>query len=96
MKTLIKEAAQLNENGVKMPARTAMPNQPMAKYTGWYFTGITKNGMAFKIFESFAPSLRKEYIRWVVDAKVTSTRERGISQAVQWIAEGKGSSQKYE
>jgi hypothetical protein len=40
-------------------------------------------------FEGLAFTHRKEYARWVVDAKREETRDRRVTQAVQMLREGK-------
>jgi hypothetical protein len=40
-------------------------------------------------FQSLAFTHRKEYARWVADAKREETRERRVTQAVQMLREGK-------
>lgn len=47
-------------------------------------------------FDSWAPSHRREYLEWIVDAKRPETRAKRISQAGEWIAEGKKRNWKYE
>jgi uncharacterized protein YdeI (YjbR/CyaY-like superfamily) len=96
MKSLIKEAVQLNEEGVKMPAKVTMTEKTVIATPDDLLAALKKNTKAFKVFESFAPSHRKEYNQWVLGAKTTATRERRIAQAIEWIAEGKGRNWKYE
>ena len=48
------------------------------------------------VFDSFAPSYRREYCEWVEDAKQSATRDRRIAQAVQWLGEGKKRNWKYD
>ena len=47
-------------------------------------------------FDGFAPSCRREYVEWVVEAKRPETRAKRIAQAVEWMAEGKRRNWKYE
>lgn len=47
-------------------------------------------------FDGFAPSHRREYLEWVVEAKRPETRAKRIAQAAEWIAEGKKRNWKYE
>lgn len=46
--------------------------------------------------DGFAPSHRREYVQWVVEAKRPETRAKRIAQAVEWLAEGKKRNWKYE
>jgi uncharacterized protein YdeI (YjbR/CyaY-like superfamily) len=40
-------------------------------------------------FEGFAPSHRRDYLEWIVEAKQAATRAKRIDQAVEWMAQGK-------
>ena len=40
-------------------------------------------------FAALAPSHRKEYVRWITEAKKPETRQKRIDEAVQKIGEGK-------
>ena len=51
---------------------------------------------ARKCFDAFAPSYRRDYIQWIIEAKREATRHKRIEQAVEWIAEGKHRNWKYE
>lgn len=48
------------------------------------------------VFGQFAPSHRREYLEWITEAKTQATREKRMSQALDWIAEGKKRNWKYE
>jgi uncharacterized protein YdeI (YjbR/CyaY-like superfamily) len=47
-------------------------------------------------FDGFAPSHRRDYLEWIVEAKQPATRARRIAQMVEWVAEGKKRNWKYE
>jgi hypothetical protein len=47
-------------------------------------------------FDAFAPSHRREYLEWIVEAKRPETRAKRIAQAAEWLAEGKKRNWKYE
>ena len=47
-------------------------------------------------FDAFAPSHRREYLGWIVEAKRPETRAKRIAEASEWIAEGKKRNWKYE
>lgn len=40
-------------------------------------------------FEALAPSHRKEYVRWITEAKKPETRARRVAEAVERVAEGR-------
>lgn len=47
-------------------------------------------------FDAFAPSHRREYLEWIIEAKRPETRAKRIAQASEWIAEGKKRNWRYE
>ena len=94
LKGWIKEAAQLNEKGVKAP-RTTKPKKKLvvpAELT----KALSRNRKAAAAFEKFPPSHRREYADWISEAKGAETRQRRVDQAIEWIAGGKGRNWKYE
>jgi len=91
----IKEAAKLNEEGIKLPARpkAAAKELPVPEALT---AALKKNKKANTVFEQFAPSHRKEYIQWITEAKTDTTRDKRIAEALVSMAEGKGKNWKYE
>lgn len=59
-------------------------------------TALRRNADARRTFEAFSPSQRREYVDWILDAKRDETRERRLSQAIEWMAEGKPRDWKYQ
>jgi uncharacterized protein YdeI (YjbR/CyaY-like superfamily) len=57
---------------------------------------LKKNKAAAKVFAAFSPSCQREYSDWITEAKRPETREKRITQAVEWIAEGKRRNWKYQ
>ncbi|MBN9143576.1 MULTISPECIES: YdeI/OmpD-associated family protein [unclassified Novosphingobium] len=57
---------------------------------------LAENVAARAVFEGFAPSHRRDYLEWIVEAKAPATRARRIAQAVEWMGEGKRRNWKYE
>jgi len=49
---------------------------------------LNKNKSAKEIFENFAYTHKKEYVRWIEEAKKEETRKRRITKAVKMIGEG--------
>lgn len=89
----IREAVRLNEEGVKIartPRRTGEPAVPPALRAA-----LKKSAAATKHFQSFSPGQRREYAEWVAEAKTDATRDKRITQAIEWIAEGKLRNWKY-
>ena len=93
---LVKKAAALIDEGVK-PARAlkAAPKSPLETPSDLQ-AALTRNAAARKVFEAFAPSHRRDYIEWVVEAKREETRAKRVAQAVEWLQEGKSRNWKYE
>ena len=91
----IKEAAKLNDDGVKLPPRKKTEKKDLV--IPEYFTqAIGKNKKALTAFENFSPSHKKEYVQWVTEAKTEETKNRRMDTAFEWMAEGKGRNWKYE
>jgi uncharacterized protein YdeI (YjbR/CyaY-like superfamily) len=91
---LIRKAMQLNEDGVKVPKKKPAKRAELPVPTE-LATALAKNRKARANFDAFAPSHRREYNEWVGEAKRDETRTARASQAVEWIAEGKGRNWKY-
>src|SRR3569623_1930246 len=51
---------------------------------------------ARKVFDAFPPSQQREYVAGITEAKADATRERRLTQAIEWIADGKRRNWKYE
>jgi uncharacterized protein YdeI (YjbR/CyaY-like superfamily) len=91
----IKEAAQLNEAGVKLP--------PKAKTTAKEIiipdalnAALKKNKKAKEIFEKFSPSHKREYIEWITEAKRDETRNKRIETTIERLIEGKSRNAEYQ
>lgn len=89
----IKEAAKLNEAGVKVikkkPEKIKLVTPP------YFIKALKSNKAALKTFEGFSYSNKKEYIQWITEAKAEATRDKRIETALEWLAEGKIRNWKY-
>jgi uncharacterized protein YdeI (YjbR/CyaY-like superfamily) len=94
LKGYFKEAARLNETGVKQP-RTRKPT-PTLEVPRELQQALKSNKKAAAAFERFPPSHKREYSQWIAEAKGEDTRARRVKTALEWIAEGKGRNWKYE
>lgn len=95
MLAYIKEAAKLNEDGVKLPPRQkAGPKKALPVPPG-LAAALKKSKKAQAAFEGFPPSHRREYIEWITEAKTEETRDKRIKTAIEWMAEGKSRNWKY-
>jgi uncharacterized protein YdeI (YjbR/CyaY-like superfamily) len=95
---LLLQAKQLNDLGIKLPARKKADESEKKELVipKELIAALNKNKKAKALFEKFAYSHKKEYAMWVAEAKTETTRDKRIAQAVEWIAEGKGRNWKYE
>ncbi len=91
---LLREAADLNEKGVKLPRKTnSAPKEMMIPLE--FEEALRENHQAWEVFDKLSYSHRREYISWISEAKTEATRQKRITQAVEWIAEGKNRNWKY-
>lgn len=94
LRKLIREAARLNEEGVR-PARATKPRAPLPEPPE-LLQALRKHPAARKTWEAFAPSHRREYIEWLSEAKREDTRARRLATTLEWLAEGKQRNWKYQ
>ena len=57
---------------------------------------LEQNDPARLTFESFSPSRRREYVEWITEAKTDATRQKRLTQAIEWMADGKHRNWKYD
>jgi len=90
----IKKAMALNESGATTPRpkRTAVKSVAVPEDLT---VALRRSAKARTSFESMSPSHRREYVEWITEAKRAETRSRRISQAIEWMAEGKPRNWKY-
>ncbi|MBA3674644.1 MAG: YdeI/OmpD-associated family protein [Chitinophagaceae bacterium] len=91
----IKEAAKLNDDGIKHPPRKKTEKKDLI-IPDYFTKALGKNKRALLAFEKFPPSHKKEYVEWITEAKTEDTRSQRMETALEWIAEGKGRNWKYE
>lgn len=97
--TYMRQAADLVESGERTklldrPARKAV--KPEVEVPAELAAALKKNKVAAKVFAGFSPSCQREYTEWIASAKGIDTKERRVTQAMGWIAEGKSRHWKYE
>lgn len=89
----IKEAAKLNEAGVKLEKKAPVKKELIIPA---YFTKALKtNKSAASTFKAFSYSNQKDYIEWITEAKTDATRDKRMKTALEWMAEGKVRNWKY-
>jgi len=91
----IKEAIQLNEDGIKTLKVKKIHTEAITIPS--YFTEqLNKNTAAKKHFNNFSVAKQRAYINWIEEAKTEPTSVKRIAQSIEWIAEGKSRNWKYQ
>jgi uncharacterized protein YdeI (YjbR/CyaY-like superfamily) len=94
MEEYIKEAAKLNEEGVKLPLKSKRAEKTI-EVPDYFLEALDRNKKAQETFEKFSYTNKKEYVDWIVGAKNEETRYKRLSTAIEWMAEGKIKNWKY-
>ena len=78
----VKQAVQLNEQGVKLPR----PEKPKAVrklvVPPTLVEALKRNKKAQQTFENFSPSHKREYIEWITEAKREETRLQRLARVI--------------
>ena len=90
----VKKAMALNEAGTTVK-RVVRP-RAVLKMPPDLKAALAKNRKALASWEGFPPSVKRDYLEWVLEAKQEATRTRRIATSVEWIAEGKRRQWKFE
>jgi uncharacterized protein YdeI (YjbR/CyaY-like superfamily) len=93
---MIEEAMMLNEMGIRLPAAKKKVENEEIILPEMLSVQLNKNKKAATTFHSFSASRQKEYIKWITEAKTEATQNKRLTQAVEWLAEGKSLHWKYE
>ena len=93
--SLIHQAMELNEKGIKVPKKPATAKGEVV-VPKELTTALAKNKKAKLAFDKFSPSHRREYSEWIAEAKTDATRDKRIATAIEWLSEGKSRNWKYE
>jgi len=91
---IVKAAARLNDDGVKV-ARMAKTKKPPLEMPADLMSALARNKKALANFKAFPPGQQREYNAWIIEARQDATRAKRIKTAVEWIAEGKIRNWKY-
>ncbi|MCA1560185.1 MAG: YdeI/OmpD-associated family protein [Acidobacteria bacterium] len=92
---LVKQAAALNDEGVKVARAPKAPRGKTVKTPDSFIAAVRTNKKALATYEAFSPSHKREYVEWVTEAKADATRKRRLETAVTWMAQGKERNWKY-
>ena len=91
----IKEAARLNEEGVKVVRNPVSKVKKKLVVPADLKKALAKNKKAIATFEGFSYSNKKEYLEWISEAKSPDTRLKRLTTAIAWMSEGKSRNWKY-
>ena len=91
----VKEAIQLNEEGVKIERSPSKRAAAPIEVPEDLAAALKKDKKARSTFDSFPPSHKREYIEWITDAKQEATRKKRLATTLEWLAEGKPRNWKY-
>ena len=94
MISLIKQAVELNEKGIKVQRKPAEKKELIIPDD--LRKALSKNKVAKTAFEKFSPSHKREYVMWIEEAKTEPTRNKRLATTVEWLSEGKSRNWKYE
>ena len=94
IKGFILQAVKLTDEGARLPGKTQSSPKDLV-VPDYFLKAVRKNKAALKTFDSFSLSNKKDYITWVTEAKTEFTREKRLTQAIEWMAEGKIRNWKY-
>lgn len=89
IKSLIKEAMKLNEDGIKLPDRKKSDKKPEIIVPDSLKKELVKYRKASDTFNNLSLSHKKNYIDWINEAKKLETRDRRILKTIEWLTEGK-------
>ena len=92
---LIKQAAELNDKGVKVTKKPAAAKKDLV-IPPELTKALSKNKTAKAAFDKFSPSHKKEYVEWITEAKTEPTRNKRLATTVEWLSQGKSRNWKYE
>lgn len=91
---LITAQAAKIRSGVKPPKAPAKTAKAEIAMPDDFAAALTPAARAF--LDGLAPSHRRDYLDWIVEAKRPETRAKRIAQAAEWLSEGKKRHWKYQ
>ena len=92
---LIREAAALAKTA-PAPRKVKHEPKPPAELHPEFAAALREHPKARQVLDDFPPSARREYLDWISEAKQDATRMKRISDAIEWLSEGKRRHLKYE
>ena len=92
----IQQAIQLNENNVKLPAKSKSTAQKELVVPEYLMEALQEDPEALAVFQNFSTSNKKDYVLWLEEAKTETTRQKRLVTTLVWLAEGKTRMWKYK
>jgi uncharacterized protein YdeI (YjbR/CyaY-like superfamily) len=92
---MIREAAALAKTA-PAPRKVKHEPKPVSKMHPEFAAALNASPKAQEVLDGFPPSAQRDYLDWITDAKQDATRTKRITDAVQWLSEGKRRHWKYE
>jgi len=92
----LKSAAKAIDAGESRTAKRTRSPSPPPRVPADLAKALSGDVRAKAWFAQLAPSHKREYIDWIVEAKREETRARRVAQAAAWLAEGKQRNWKYQ
>src|SRR6185503_19038554 len=77
----VKQAMELNANGVKAPVKRDRPPRAALKTPGDLRAALAKKKKAAAAYAAFSPSAKREYAEWITEAKTAATRSKRVATA---------------
>ncbi len=95
---MIATSIRLIDQGVKPPQfeKPQVAPKPEASVPAELAQAVAVDPAAQAAWDAFPPGARREYCEWIADAKQVATRDKRVTQAAEWIAQGKKRNWKYE
>jgi len=91
----IREAARLNEEGIKLPRRPKSTARKQLVVPDDLVSALKRRKNALTTFENFTYSHKKDYVDWITEAKRDATRQQRLETTMAWLSEGKPRNWKY-
>ncbi|MCB0380848.1 MAG: YdeI/OmpD-associated family protein [Flavobacteriales bacterium] len=91
---LMQEAVMLNEKGIQLPK--VVKEKKNLVVPKELKDVLQQHPKAKEVFDNFAYTHQKEYIEWITEAKQDSTKQKRITQTIEWLLEGKNRNWKYQ
>lgn len=92
----IREAMQLNIDGIKLPPKVKDPAPKTLEVPEYILKALRKNKQANAQFEAFSYSHKKEYVEWITGAKQEATREKRLTKAIELLSANKSLNWEYQ